>query len=566
MNMISRILSIKYRIFDNHLRNIRRHVIFHLTVGLFVLLFAWGGGMFFFDWLFGFLIDQEPFGQPLINLLMSMVLISFFAMLTFSNLIVTLSTTYVSREVEFFMTLPLTMKQIFWSKLIETTLYSSWAFAVMSMPTFVAYGQAWEAGWWFYPALLLLMAPFIAIPAGLGALITMVVSAFVPARKARFLAIGFGAVAVFGVVVLVRIMGGRAMAMGSHADDFGQVMAMLTFGGRPWLPNVWLVKGMLASAQEQWGTYCYWLAMLVSTALMVGQVCSWLIEPLYYRGWTLARDTSSAMGRSPSRRSLFDYLDWALGFLSSHTRALTGKDVRTFWRDPVQWSQLLMFFALLIIYLANFSTMSSRNSDDGLLATPLWQARLSIINMGVSCFILSIISTRFMYPMLSLEGRQAWIIGLAPMKKTGLVWQKYWLCWSVAFVFTELIAVLSGVILRLDTDIFLISLTTILFLSFGLTSLAVGLGAMTPNFAEDNPARIANGLGGTVNVILSLAYVGGILALEGSLYIAFKTGAMDQRGWSWMLPAGVLSWFLIHAVAITIPMWLGLRRWRRIEF
>lgn len=565
MTVITRILANKYRIVDNHIRTVGHHIMIHALVGVGIMLFIWALGLVVFDWMFGFLKDQEPFGQPLINMLISMVLVAFFSMLIFSNLIITLSTTYVSREVEYFMSLPLSMNQIFWAKLIETTVYSSWAFLVMSMPVFVAYGWALEAELVFYPALLLLLLPFIVIPAGLGSLITMVIAAFFPARRARTLAFVLGGLSIALTVLLIRMMGGRVV-MSEGDNDFGSIMTMLSFGSRPYLPNVWLVKGMLAAADRRWDQYLYWFAMLASSALMIGQVCAWLVGPLYYRGWAMGRDTGSPPTRGRKKRSLFDRLDSVYGFLPRHLSALVGKDVRVFWRDPVQWSQLLILFGLLVIYVANIRFVVPKN-EDSLMLTTYWKARLSLFNMGAACFILSILSTRFMYPMLSLEGKQYWIIGLAPMRRTTVVWQKYFLCWAGAAALTESIVLFSCWALQVDRQIFLISIVTILALSFGLTSLAIGLGAITPDFKEDNPARIANGLGGTVNVVLSLLYIGSVLSMVGALYLADKAGDhVSLRAWRWHIAATVLGLVAVNALAIVAPMWLGLRRWRRMEF
>ncbi len=51
-------------------------------------------------------------------------------------------------------------------------------------------------------------------------------------------------------------------------------------------------------------------------------------------------------------------------------------------------------------------------------------------------------------------------------------------------------------------------------MSYGLTSLALSLGALVPNFRESNPARIVSGFGGTVCLIASFVYiVGGMVLL-----------------------------------------------------
>ncbi|MCX7048960.1 MAG: hypothetical protein NTX50_26170 [Candidatus Sumerlaeota bacterium] len=565
MKTIARILHNKYHVFDNHLRTVGHHVLVHIVVAIGILIFIWGGGLFIFHWVFGFLKDHEPFGPPLIHRLMSMVLVAFFSMLIFSNLIITLSTTYVSREIEFFMTLPLRMGQIFWSKFLETTIYSSWAFLVMAMPVFVAYGQALGAAWSFYPALLLLMLPFTIIPASIGALITMVISAYVPARRARTLAFVVGGVSIALAVLLIRMMGGKAMRMGGTDSEFGALMVMLNFGARPWLPNVWMVRGMLAALGGDWLRYLYWLAMLLSTALMFCQVCAWLVRPLYYRGWALARDFGSP-ARTGRWTSIFDRMDPWLRFLPLHTRALVGKDMRVFWRDPVQWSQLLILFSLLVIYVVNVGAAFPTSDYAGMI-TAYWKARVSFINMGAACFILSILSTRFMYPLLSLEGKEFWIIGLAPMKRDALIWQKYWLCWAAAITLTESVVLFSCWAMNADAEVLILSVVTVLVLSFGLTSLAIGLGAMTPNFREDNPARIANGLGGTVNVVVSLLYIATVLGLEGVVFLAGKAGQhINLARWNWHLAGCAAALVAVHFIVIFVPMWLGLRRWRNMEF
>ena len=151
----------------------RNYLFIHLTIGLLVLFFIIGGGSVFFRFLFSFLLHQEVFGPPLMNRLMAMVFLAFFSMLIFSNLIITLSTGYISREVDFFMGLPLRHQDIFWLKLGESILYSSWAFAILSFPIFIAFGQAKGLSLDFYILSILLVVPFLLIPAGIGALLTM---------------------------------------------------------------------------------------------------------------------------------------------------------------------------------------------------------------------------------------------------------------------------------------------------------------------------------------------------------------------------------------------------------
>ena len=44
-------------------------------------------------------------------------------------------------------------------------------------------------------------------------------------------------------------------------------------------------------------------------------------------------------------------------------------------------------------------------------------------------------------------------------------------------------------------------------ISYGLTALALALGALLPNFREPNPARVISGFGGTLCLIGSFLYI-----------------------------------------------------------
>ena len=561
------LLKNRVKIANNYVAGIRDHLLIHLFVFIGVVCFLILGGTVFFYHIFSFLNRQEEFGTLLMDRLIGMVMMAFFSMLIFSNLIITLSTTYISREIEYFMGQPVQHRSIFFVKLAESIVYSSWAFAILSLPFFISFGLVRGVSLWFYPLVILLIIPFLIVPAGIGALITMLISAFLPARRALKWTFGFVAVGITASIVLVRLTGIRSALFSGNVESYTQILTLLKVGQNFWSPHFWITRGMIALAENNWKEYFYWLALITSTSLMLLQVCAWLAPALYYRGWCLANETAgSRNGHFSIGRIIFDTIERLFSFLRPPVRALVMKDIKTFWRDPAQWSQLIILFGLLFIYMANlrsayFQSFTVRRF------IPFWMSVIAFFNMGTTCFILSIITSRFVYPMLSLEGKQYWIVGLAPMKRSRVVWEKYWLCWISSLIITEALMVFSNWILRVTPSMMLLSTITLFFMSFGLTSLSVGLGAATPNFKEDNPARIANGLGGTLNVIISLVYIGSIIAVE--VYPAFLTirGNMPQGHRSTLILGGcILAALLIHAATIIIPMRIGLKRWREMEF
>jgi ABC-2 type transport system permease protein len=567
MRQTTLILLTRFKIANNYVAGIRDHLVIHLFVFLGVVGLIVFGGMAFFYLLFHWLDSKEDFGALLMDRLITMVIMAFFSMLIFSNLIVTLSTTYISREIEYLMSQPVSHRSIFFVKLVESIFYSSWAFAILSLPLFMSFGIVREVSLWFYPLIGALVLPFLVIPAGLGALITMVLSAFLPARRALKWTIVLVAMATLLGVAAIRIAGAHTILF-SPEISFSQVLNILKVGSTVWSPHYWFTAGMLALGRSDWKEFLYWLAMISSTALMLLQVCAWLAPPLYYRGWCLARETGSARGGAvPVGRALFDWVERRLRPLGSSTRALVMKDIKTFLRDPVQWSQLIILFGLLFIYVASLRSAYTRNYTFQ-TALPFWKGLISFFNMGATCFMLSILTTRLVYPMLSLEGKQFWVVGLAPMNRTRIVWEKYGMCWLLSVALTESLMFFSNWILKVTPYMMALSLSTLFLMSFGLTSLAVGLGAATPNFKEDNPARIANGVGGTLNVILSMFYIGLVVALE--IYPAYlmspSAGAMRNPHAEALLIASLVCLAFAHLVAIILPMRIGLKRWREMEF
>lgn len=543
----------------------------HFYIGTGFMLALMGAGTYLFYRAFSFLMQQELFGPPLMDLLVGLVLLAFFSMLIFSNLIITLSTSYISREVDFLMGLPIPFRVIFRQKLVESIFYSSWAFVLLSLPFFLAFGMARDVAWYLYPMLAVILVPYLAIPAMIGALITLVVTAILPARKTRLLSIVLAAVSVLGSFALARFMGFRQLIASSDTRDIIQGMSFLEFGTSPLLPSAWLVRGILALAPGDLGgpdftAYLYWLAMLSAAALMLYQVSEWLVPPLYYRGWTLSRDSAQREEAPDTRFSIIGTLDGFLHFLPMRYRVLAIKDLKVFWRDPAQWSQLAILFGLMVIYIVNLRT-AHRYSDAVMLLLANWKTLLAFFNLGAICFILSIITTRFVYPMLSLEGRQIWSVGLAPMPKTTIVWQKYMFCVMAAQSLALSLLALSNWVLGVELWLFVLSFAVTIVMGFALSSLSVGLGALMPDFKNDNPARIANGLGGTLNALISLGYIGvtvGMLALPAVLN--------TRDVWAPYTQAPVLATIYIAAflalqvTVLIVPMWLGLRRWSRIEF
>jgi ABC-2 type transport system permease protein len=236
------------------------------------------------------------------------------------------------------------------------------------------------------------------------------------------------------------------------------------------------------------------------------------------------------------------------------------KDLKTFLRDPVQWSQFLVFFGLLAVYFLNLKTL---NYD---IVIPFWKNIIAFLNLAATALTLSTFTARFVYPQLSLEGRRFWIVGMAPMRTRKLLLCKFAFAFWGSFVVSESLVIISGYMLEVPWELAALHCVTVVAICFGLSGMAVGLGALYPNFREDNPSKIVSGFGGTLNLILSLIFVGVVIAAEVAPCNAYyaRQSIGPQAFQKWVL-ATLLFIALISAVACLVPLYLGLKKIERIE-
>src|SRR5690606_25278390 len=93
------------------------------------------------------------------------------------------------------------------------------------------------------------------------------------------------------------------------------------------------------------------------------------------------------------------------------------KDMRLLFRDPSQWSQLLVLAALAGVYFISTSS----------LAVGMQQFRDAIgaLNVAFLAFLLAGVGIRLAFPLVSLEGEALWLLRSAPVRARRLVAAKF---------------------------------------------------------------------------------------------------------------------------------------------
>jgi ABC-2 type transport system permease protein len=576
------------------LRTVARQVLsearFRVAVIAVVSIIFWVGLFIVFAEGFVFLrsaLDNQALRAQTVQAVYNVFFLALTVMLTMSSAIITYGNLFRGDEIAHLLTLPARAERIVLFKFQEGVVFSCWGFMLLGTPMLIAYGVTSAAPWYYYAMILPFMISFVLIPTGLGALLCLLVVYYLPALRLYAL--------VLAGIVVVAIGGAWAMlTIGSPTQDmltpdwFAQMLGRLRFAEQRLLPSWWLSSGLLEAAHPvndpanrifSWHDSLWFLATLSANALFA-QLLVVQAGARYFRA-----GYSGLQGLVPARRRVrkqwVDRLAAALmGWLPRQTRALVIKDLQVFRRDPVQWSQFAIFFGLLALYFVNVRRF---NYGDPMRQ---WLTIVGFMNLGVVGLILSTFTTRFIFPMISLEGRRFWILGTAPLERSRILWAKFLFAALGSVIPCSLLILLSDIMLRVverSPVVAVIHQLTCLVLCLGLSAMAVGLGARLPNLREPSPSKIAAGFGGTLNLILNMVYIlAVVLATAIPLYYWIEGAPSDwQRAasgtWlSMILPwiglgtagsvvLGVVVTVLLGAVGTFVPLWIGIRAFEKLE-
>ncbi|MHB1310102.1 MAG: putative ABC transporter permease subunit [Limisphaerales bacterium] len=508
-------------------------------------------------------------GEVLIERMLYLLFACLFALLLLSNLVISYTNLFRNREAAFLLTLPIPTETVFRWKFVESMALASWAFLFLIAPLLAAYGLTKGAPWHFYPVTVLFIALFILLPAAAGAWSGMMVARFLDRQ-----AFQVSALLVAGGLLIAAAFWLRPDRV---TDDeletrvlvvLDRLLLKTKFAQFPLLPSYWLSSGVQSWAEGALAGALFFVLVLLSNALFFGTMMFTRMGSLFYAAASSVQSRGSVLGRwgwfralQRRRRSvayqrgpLERFAAWMPG-LGGDVRAVLVKDIRVFWRDTTQWGQTLVLFGLLAVYIMNLRHFSAQFSG------PFWINVVSYLNLAACSLNLATLTTRFVFPQFSLEGKRVWIVGLAPLGLARVLLTKFALASVVSLIITLTLLVLSCRMLSLEWARIAYLAGAVTVMSFALNGLAIGLGALYPNLKEDNPSKIVSGFGGTFCLVVSFAYVVSCVVLVAAGY-----PWPDQGSASWLLTAGSgLGFLLLSGLVGGLPLRLGLRRVAHLE-
>ena len=502
----------------------------------------------------------EELGPLLAGKLLGLVFLSFISILVLSNVITALSSFFLAKDLDLLISAPVDWLRIYLGKLAETLLHSSWMVALMAVPILAAYGVIYRGGVLFLPYALLAFVPMLVLPAVIGSALTLVLVNLFPARRTRDLLSLVAIFAAGGVILLFRIIRPERLASPEGFRNLLDFLTVLRTPTSPFLPSEWTTKAIMSFLLGHPDPLP--LALLWTTAAAFVTIGAWLHRELFASGFTKAQEGAERFVRG-------GLWGWTVGTLLSGLpvakREFVLNDIKLFFRDASQWSQLILLAVLVVVYLFNIKALPlHRGEEVGFFYTTL----VSFLNLGLAGFVLSSIAARFIFPAVSLEGRHMWLLRSSPLDLRALLWSKYWVGTLPLLVLALLLTGLTNVLLKVGPFMMVMGLVTICCLTFAMAAMALGFGALYPQFETENAAQIPTSFGGLVYMMATVVLLGAVIfALWQAVYVYIR--AVYQRV-PVVVDAWMIFWFAVAAgvcvVATVVPLRVGLRKMETFEF
>ncbi len=541
------LLLLNFKMIRNRLRALT--FLGEVKIALFLFLnFIFLAGIYIGSYrLLAYLNEVPMIGNLIVNKLLIMIFMTSFVMVIFSSVITSFTTIYFSKDLPWLLAMPLAVPKIFAHKALNTAFYASWMVLALMLPFLVALTVVKGAGIVFLGGVLALLVPFLLTASLCGIIASMVLVRAFPARRVRDTMFVVGALFIMGLFMLFRFLQPEKLVRPEGMDAVAQYLSFLDAPSAVYLPSWWLSGAVFSLLGHDQKNFVFYTALLLGGTIILFAATSFLAEKIFLSGWAQNRGGRRIAG-STARNFSF----------KSPAAALMIKDMKSFLRDANQWSQLLFLVALSAVYLFSVYKIP--------LETLYLQNLVAFFNVGLIGFVVSAVALRFVFPAISIEGDNLWLIKSSPFTSEQLLREKTFFGSIPVIALSLVLSVVSGLVLKTDPPVFWASVLAVLVMAAGLNFMAAGFGAIFPKFNITSIAQIESSQGGLFYILAAVFYVGvnlslWALPLQNYYQIKFGHSALPWTSFIWM---GIFM-LAVNSAAVILPFRLGVMSLKRLE-
>lgn len=412
-----------------------------------------------------------------------------YALLFFSGATRGLATLYLSKDIELYLSSPVSRVKFYTGKIIEVCIETLWSILILGTPVLAAF---WIEDYNVLPLLVTLL-PFFVQPIFLGIIVISLLVNLVSASKLREIALGLLFLSIIIGSVLIITQSGSEIQLIEKFKDWIALDYIKSF-----LPPA--VAADLISSSIEGDELSFKLAAFIwGIAIILGIISLIVLQKFHSRGYTLSLASDRRAKSYGDGISLFKHLP-------SQVRAMVVKELKLFIREPSQAIQLAFFLFVCLLYMYNLREIAPLSEVPDHLK--IWGKLILVaFNLTVAGFITSAVSTRFAFTASSIEGGSFYIIQTSPISLSKFLYSKFAL-WCTLIAVLAMTISTSGA-LALGGEPHLILLTAFLTpcWTIGIVGLSIGLGSIFARFDWDNASQLSFSIGSLVTMLATTGLV-----------------------------------------------------------
>jgi ABC-2 type transport system permease protein len=355
-------------------------------------------------------------------------------------------------------------------------------FAV-SVPFIAALGAVKNAGISFYAGSVILIVPFLASAGFAGSSFAVIVMKFFPAAKIRNIIFITGALFFTALLVIVRLVQPEKFVSSEGFEQLSQYLGYLDAPTAKFLPSWWYCSALMSLiAGNLYKTLFYSLLLAASAA-----AAFYILKFLGGRYFIDGLNEGQAFARVKNKRENYKKRNPLFTLLH--------KDLKVFFRDSGQWSQVLILASIVLVYLfsmykLSFETLKMHNT-------------MAVVNCALVWFVATAAALRLSFPLISLEGESFWFLLSSPVSRLKLYIEKIIFGSVPVFLTSAVLISATNYMMSVSAPVFALTLISTVFVSLVISCAAVSAGTILPKFNYSNIAQIESSLGGLVFMLFS---------------------------------------------------------------
>jgi ABC-2 type transport system permease protein len=476
-----------------------------------------------------------------------MVLFIFFVSVNVGNIIVSYSTLYKSDEVAFFFTKPIEPQKIFFLKFMDNFFYSSSTLLMILFSLLAGYVYYFKLSIVSFLFLLLNFIPFILSAGSLGVIILLFIIKLANhfGIKKVIFTIVFG---YFSTILVFFKLNSPQTLISSllklypilNKDRyFGEfIPSVLKYLPNNWLSQTayWIVQGQIERSFAFIYLQVVLSAILFSTALFLG-------KKLYFSTWLLNQKIISDNNSRRKIHNSFISFENRSG-LGAQTESIFKKDVLVFLREPGQIIHLAILLFLTLIFIWSLTGIRFIGFGNIYLQTMIY---LSIFLFNL--LLITTLSLRFIFPIISLEGEAFWKIKSSPMNISHYTRSKLLLPSIIILALSLCLGYFSNY--KLGLNLKLISIILNLFAAVTIIAINFGMGGLFANYKEKNAIRLSSCQGATLSFLISVLFMLILIVILFSPLSGLFLSLMMKKPFNYvnlfqlLIPVGIISSILV---------------------